>query len=159
MFSAVNQLYIYIQPLFFKLFSHIKYYILLSRVHWDIQYVCVDYFLNLINYLFYFTIFYWFCHTLTWIWPRYTCVPNPEQTSHQPPQPIPLGHPSAPAPSTLSRASNMEWWFILHMIIYMSQCHSPKSSHPRPLPQSWKTVLYICVSFAVSHTGLSLPSF
>ena len=30
---------------------------------------------------------------------------------------------------------------------------------PLPLPQSPKTVLYICVSFAVSHTGLLLPSF
>ena len=46
-----------------------------------------------------------------------------------------------------------------YMILYMFQCHSPKSSHPLPLPQSPKTVLYICVSFAVSHTGLALPSF
>ena len=37
-----------------------------------------------------------FCHTLTWISHGFTCVPilNP------PPHPIPLGHPSAPAPST-----------------------------------------------------------
>ena len=48
----------------------------------------------------------------------------------------------------------MDWWFVSHMILYMFQCHSPKSSHPRPLPQSPKTVLYICVSFAVSYTGL-----
>ena len=26
----------------------------------------------------YFTILYWFCHTLTWIHHRYTCVPHPE---------------------------------------------------------------------------------
>ena len=26
--------------------------------------------------------------------------------------------------------------FISYMILYMFQCHSPKSSHPRPLPQS-----------------------
>ena len=30
---------------------------------------------------------------------------------------------------------------------------------PAPSPSVQKTVLYICVSFAVSHTGLSLPSF
>ena len=30
---------------------------------------------------------------------------------------------------------------------------------PSPSPRVQKTVLYICVSFAVSHTGLSLPSF
>ena len=32
--------------------------------------------------------------------------------------------------------------------------HPPSLSH-----RVQKTVLYICVSFAVSHTGLSLPSF
>ena len=44
--------------------------------------------------------------------------------------------------------------------IYMFQCHSPKSSHPHPLQQRvgvQQTILYICVSFAVSHTGLFLP--
>ena len=49
-------------------------------------------------YLFYFTILYWFCHTLTWICHEYTCIPHPECPSHLPPHPIPLGHPSAPAP-------------------------------------------------------------
>jgi len=51
----------------------------------------------LINYLFYFTILYWFCHTLTWIHHECTCVTHPESPSHLPPHPIPLGHPSAPA--------------------------------------------------------------
>ena len=51
-----------------------------------------------------------------------------------PPHPIPLGHPSAPAPSTLYHASNLDWQFISHMTIYMFQCHFPKPSHPRPLP-------------------------
>ena len=49
---------------------------------------------------------------------------------------IPLGHPSAPAPSILYHASNLDWRFISHIIMYMFQGHSPKSSHPRPLPQS-----------------------
>ena len=36
-------------------------------------------------YLFiYFTILYWFCHTLTWIRHGCTCVPHPEPTSHLP---------------------------------------------------------------------------
>ena len=78
---------------------------------------------------------------------------------HNPPHPILLGHPSAPAPSTLYHASNLDWRFISHMIIYMFKCHSPKPNHPLPLPQSPKTVLYICFSFAVSHKGLSLSSF
>ena len=41
-----------------------------------------------------------FCHRLTWISHGFTCVPHPEPSSHLPPPPIPLGHPSAPAPST-----------------------------------------------------------
>ena len=53
-----------------------------------------------IIYLFYFTTLYWFCHTLTRIRHGCTCVPHPESPSHLPPHPIPLGHPSAPAPNT-----------------------------------------------------------
>ena len=79
--------------------------------------------------------------------------------SHLPPHPIPLGYPSAPALSILYHALNLDWRFISHMIIYMFKCHSPKPNHPLPLPQSPKTVLYICFSFAVSHKGLSLSSF
>ena len=41
-----------------------------------------------------------FCHTFTWISHGFTCVSHPESPSHLPPCPIPLGHPSAPAPST-----------------------------------------------------------
>ena len=41
-----------------------------------------------------------FCHMLTWISHGFTCVPHPEPPSLLPPHPIPLGHPSAPAPST-----------------------------------------------------------
>ena len=37
---------------------------------------------------------------------------------------------------------------------YMFQCHSPKSSPPSLSHRVQKTVLHICVSFAVSHTGL-----
>ena len=59
-----------------------------------------------------------------------TGVPHPDPPTHLSPHPIPLGHPSAPALSTLSLASNLDWGFISHMIIYMFQCHSPKSSHP-----------------------------
>ena len=43
-----------------------------------------------------------FCHTFTWISHGCTCVPHPEPPSHLPHHPIPQGHPSAPALSTLS---------------------------------------------------------
>ena len=76
-----------------------------------------------------------------------------------PPHIISLDHPCAPAPSILYPVSNIDWQFVSYLIVYMFQCHSPKSSHPLPLPQSPKSILYICVSFAVSHTGFSLPSF
>ena len=86
-----------------------------------------------------------------------TCVPHPEPPSHLPPHPIPLGHPSAPAPSTLYHALNLDWWFISHMIIYMFQCHSPKPSHPHPLPQSTKDCsihlcLFCCLAYRVIIT-------
>ena len=64
----------------------------------------------------------------------YTCSQS-WTPSHLPPHTIPLGHPSAPAPSFLYPASNLDWWFISYMILYMFQCHSPKSSHPLPFPQ------------------------
>ena len=80
--------------------------------------------------LFYFTILYWFCHTSTWIRHGCTRVPNPEPPFHLPLHTISLGHPSAPAPSSLYPALNLDWRFISYMILYMFQCHSPKSSHP-----------------------------
>ena len=60
--------------------------------------------------------YYGFCHTFTWISHGCTCVPHPDPPSHLPPHPIPQGHPSAPALSTLSHASNLDWWSISHMI-------------------------------------------
>ena len=67
---------------------------------------------------FYFTILYWFCHTSTWIRHGCTWVPNPEPPSHLPPHTISLGHPSAPAPSILYPASNLDCQFISY-ILYM----------------------------------------
>ena len=110
--------------LFFLLFFLYFYFILL--------------FLNFIFTLFYFTILYWFCHTLTWIRHGCTHVPNPEPTSHLPPHTILLGHPSAPAPSIQYHASNLDWWFVSYMILYMFQCYSLKTSYPFPRPQSPK---------------------
>ena len=45
-----------------------------------------------------------------------------------PPHTIPLGHPSALAPSIQYRASNLDWQLVSYMIFYMFQCHSPKFS-------------------------------
>ena len=102
--------------------------------------------------LFYFTILYWFCHTSTWICHGCTRVPNPEAPSHLPPHTITLGHPGALAASILYPALNLDWRFISCMILYMFQCHSPKSPTFSLSLRVQKTVLYICISFAVSHT-------
>ena len=74
-----------------------------------------------------------------------------------PPHTIPLDHPSAPAPNILYPASNLDWRFVSYMILYMFQCHSPKSSHPLPLPQSPKDCsihlcLFCCLVYRVIIT-------
>ena len=149
------------------------------------------------------------CHTFTWIRHACTCVPHPEPPSHLSPHPVPQGHPSAPALSTLSHVSNLDWWSISHMtedemvgwhhrlnglgfgwtpgvdegqggLAYWSSWGRKESDPTERL--NWteytcfnailsnhpilafshrvqKSVLYICVSFAVSHIGSSLPSF
>ena len=73
--------------------------------------------------------------------------------SHLPPHPSPQGHPSAPAPSTLSHASNLVWWSTSHMIIYMFQRYPLKSSHPRLLPHSPKVrSLHLCLFCSLVYT-------
>ena len=100
---------------------------------------------------------------MTWISHGCTCVPHPEPPFNLPHHPIPLGHPSAPAPSILYHASNLDWRFISHVIIYMFQCHSPMSSRPHPLPQSPKDCsihlcLFCCLAYRVVTAAKSLQS-
>ena len=108
-------------------------------------------FIYLFIYFFNFTILYRFCHISKWIH-RYTCVPHPEPSSLLPPHTIPLGRPSAPVPSIQYRASNLDWRLVSYMILYMFQCHSPKSSHPLPFPQSPKNCsIHQCVFCCLVH--------
>ena len=77
--------------------------------------------------------------------------------SHLPPCIVSLDLPHAPAPSILYPVSNIDWRFISYMIVHMFQCHSPKSSHPLPLPQSPKVrsihlCLFSCLSYRVIIT-------
>ena len=96
-----------------------------------------------------------FCHTLTWISHGYTCVPHPDSPpSHLPHYPIPQAHPNAPALSTLSHASNLDWQSVSYMMICMFQCYSLKSSHPCLLPLSPKDCsiplcLLCCLAYRV----------
>ena len=82
--------------------------------HWFCVCVCVC-----VCVCFNFTILYWFCHTLTWIHHRCTCIPKLEPPSHLPPYNISLGHPHAPAPSKLHPTSDVDWRFNSYMTVYM----------------------------------------
>ena len=113
---------------------------------------------------FYFTILYWFCHTSTCIRHGCTCVPQPEPLL-PPPSPY---HTSGSSQCTSPKlpVSCIEPGLAIHFLqdiinVLMPFCQiiPPSLSH-----RVQKTVLYICVSFAVLHTGLlhtglSLPSF
>ena len=74
-----------------------------------------------------------------------------------------------PSPSHSSRSSQCTspehpvlcmkpgWWSISHMIIYMFQCYSLKSSHPHLVPQSPKVCslhwcLFCCLEYKVIIT-------
>ena len=83
--------------------------------------------------------------------------PNPEPSFHLPHLPIPLDCLSAPALSTLFHALTLDWSSVSHMVIYMFQCCSLKSSHPRLLPQSPKVCslhlcLFCCLAYRVIVT-------
>ena len=100
--------------------------------------------------LFYFTILYWFCRTSTWIRHGCTWVPNPEPSSHHPPIIISLGHPSAPAPSILYPASNLDWRFVSYMILYVSMPFS-QIIPPSPSPTESKRLFYTSLSLLLSR--------
>ena len=77
----------------------------------------------------------------------YMC--SPSWTLLPPPTPShPTGSSPGTSPEHLSHASNLDWWSLSHMIIYMFQCYSLRSSHPRFLPQSPKDCsIHLCLFF------------
>ena len=89
---------------------------------------------------------WWFLPCIDMNQPRVYMCPHPEPPSHVPPHPIPLGCPSALALSAPFHAWNLDWSSISHMVIYMFQCYSLKSSHPRFLPQSPN---FICTNIII----------
>ena len=66
-----------------------------------------------------------------------------------PPHPIPLGGPSSPALRALFHASNLGWWSVSHVAVYMFQSYSLKSSRPHLLPES-KGLFFTSVSLLLS---------
>ena len=99
-----------------------------------------------------------FCQTLTWISHRPTCVPHPEPPSHLPPHPIPQGHRSAPALSTLSRALNLDQQAIcfiydnIHISARPSQIIPPSPSPTEFKDCSLHLCLFCCLTYRVIIT-------
>ena len=120
-------------------------------------------FILFLNYLFqleanYFTILWWVLPYIDMNQPCvYMCSPILKPPSHLPPHSIPLGYPRAPALSALLHELNLHWSSILHMVIYMFQCYSLKSSHPCLLPHSPKVCslhlyFFCCLAYRVTIT-------
>ena len=80
----------------------------------------------------------------------YMCSPS-WTPSHLPSHPIPLGHPSAPAPSALYHASNLDWRFISHMINLHVSMPLSHIIPPLPSPTESKRLFYTSVSLLLSH--------
>ena len=89
-----------------------------------------------------------FCHTLTWISHGFTCVPHPN-----PPSPShPSGSYQCTSPEHLSHASNLGWWYVLPLIVYLFQCCSLWIFHPHLLPQSLKVCsVHLCLFFCFAY--------
>ena len=101
-----------------------------------------------------------FCHTFTWISHGCTCVPHPDPSSHLPPHPIPQSHPSAPALSTLSHASKLDWRSVSHMLnIHVSMLFS-QIIPPAPFPIESNSLFFISVSLLLSLKSryITLPT-
>ena len=80
---------------------------------------------------------------------------SPDPPSHIPPHPVRLGGPSAMSFSALFHASNLDWWSISHMVIYMFQWQV--DSLPIEL-QGKPLLLHNFPLFPeVQHAGLSQP--
>ena len=107
------------------------------------------FFLIFISTLFYFTILYWFLPYIDmnppWV---YMCSPSWTAPPTFLPIPslrvIPMHQPQAPC------IMHQTWTgdFVSHMIIYMFQCHSPKSYHP-PLPSPTESKRLFCTSVSL----------
>ena len=101
------------------------------------------------------TVLYWFCHISTWIHHRYTSVPHPEPSSLLPPRTIPLGRPSAPAPSIQYHASNLDWRLVSQNGLVGSPCSPRDSQESSPTPQ-FKSINSSVLSFFQSPTLTSI---
>ena len=106
----------------------------------------------LLCFLFYYFIFFsGFCHTLTWQPWIYMC--SPSRSPLPPPSPShPSGSSQCTSPEHLSNASNPGWWSVSPLIVFLFQCCSLRTSHPRLLPQSLKVCsAHLCLFFCLEY--------
>ena len=84
-----------------------------------------------------------------------------------PSPPNPSGSSQCSSPKHLSHASNLGWWYVSPLIVYLFQCCSLRTSHPHLFPQSLKVCsvhlcLFFCFAYMVIITiflFVSLPYF
>ena len=71
------------------------------------------------------------------------------------PSPASLSMPSLwvfPVHQPWALASNLGWWSVSPLIVYLFQCYSLRISHPRLLPQSLKVCsVHLCLFFCFAH--------
>ena len=81
----------------------------------------------------------------------YMC--SPSQSPLPPPSPShPSGSSQCSSPEHLSHASNLGWRSVSHLIVYLFQCCSLRTSHPCLLPQSPKVCsIYLCLFFCFAY--------
>ena len=95
-----------------------------------------------------------FCHTLTWISHGFTCIPHPDPPSHFPPHPIPLGHPSAPAPNTCLIHPTWICFTVdnIYVLMLFSQIIPPLPSPIESKVCSILLCLFFCLAYRVFVT-------
>ena len=81
----------------------------------------------------------------------YMC--SPSRSPLPPPSPShPSGSSQCTSPEHLSYASNLGWWSVSPLIVYLFQCYSLSTSHPRLLPQILKVCsVHLCLFFCFAY--------
>ena len=88
----------------------------------------------------------------------YMCSPSRSPLPPSSP-PNPSGSSQCTSPEHLSHASNLGWWSVSPLIVYLLQCYSLRTSHPRLLPQSPKVCsVHLCLFFCFAYKVIIIIS-